>query len=287
MPESTVDTLRNFIANTVDLPDGVRTPLVVAAVRELIAAGDLAPAAASLKELGDPSDATTRESVASQWLVLARAHGGNQGAESALRNAARLDPVHGLPALGQYLQRQKRWDEAAAVWRKLIQHEPSEPNAYLNLGRSYERLARPGDAVAAYLELIAAAPSARSYLTVANRLDELAQELPAVADQQSVRIALLGNATLDHLASYLRVECFRAGLRPTIYQAPYDQVTQEILDPQSGLYAFAPDVVICAVHASRLFPRVHQDPFDLSVEERRAEIDAGLSAVEKLLDTVT
>ena len=123
------------------------------------------------------------------------------------------------------------------------------------------------------------APSARNYLVVSQRLDELAETVTDALPTQSVRVALLGNATLDHLQSYLKVECYRAGLRPLVYQGRFDQYTQDILNPRSELYAFSPEVVICAIHASRLFPHIHHDPFTLTIEERRAEMDAGLTTM--------
>jgi FkbH-like protein len=297
MPHSNIDVLRTFLDSTLphSLPDDVRCSIQVGLARELIAACALREAGQALDAAGAPSDGQARRNVASQWLALARAWGQTKNAateaatesEQSLRRAAELNPGHGLPALAQHLQRLKRWDEAANAWRAAIAAEPTEPNAYFGLARVFERLGHPEQALSTYLELVEAVPSARTYLTVAVRLEELAAALPAVATSRQVRIALLGNATLDHLTSYVRVECFRAGLRPTIYQAGFDQVTQEILDPSSGLYTFAPDVLIFAVHASRLFPHLHHDPFDLTVADRRAEIDAGIGTLQGLLEIFT
>jgi FkbH-like protein len=288
MSQSVTDALRSVLATaSAELAEPVRVPLQLTLARQYIAAGDLAEAGETLSAAGAPSDARVRGDVAALWLALARAHGQCEAAENALRHASTLDPAHGWPALAQYLQRAKRWSEAVEAWQAAIRADPHEPNAYLSQARAFERLAQPEKALAAYLALIDAAPSARGYLTVATRLEDLDATLPAISERCQVRIALIGNATLDHLASYVRVECFKVGLRPSLYLAPFDQVTQEILNPSSGLYAFAPDVVICAMHASRLFPRVHHNPFDLTVDERRAEVDAGLSAMQALLDVLT
>jgi FkbH-like protein len=287
MTQPITDALGSILNDgSANLAEPVRISLGLILARELVAGGRLAEAGDALTSAGTPTESRLRRDVAAQWLALARAHGQAEAAEDALRRASTLDPAH-WSALAQYLQRQKRLSEAAAAWEQATASEPLEPNAYLNLARAYERLGEPEKALSTYLALIAAAPSARSYLTVATRLDELAGALPAVPERRHVRVALMGNATLDHLASYVRVECFRAGLRPTMYQSPFDQVTQEILNPASGLYAFAPDVVICAMHASRLFPSVHHDPFDLSIAERRAEIDSGLGSLRDLLDVLT
>ena len=127
----------------------------------------------------------------------------------------------------------------------------------------------------------------RNQLTVAAALEDLEPRLPEAAPAQSIRIALVGNATLDHLRAYLSVACMQAGLRPSIYQSGFDQYNQEILNPASGLYAFEPDILICAVHASRLFPSLHDDPLLLSVAERQQAIEAGLSSLQHLLQVFT
>jgi FkbH-like protein len=179
------------------------------------------------------------------------------------------------------LQREGRWEEAIVEWREVVRTSPRETSAYLGLGRAYEKTGQPQLALATYLELVKASPTLANTLVAADRIDQL--NLP----DQNLRIALLGNATLDHLNSYLKVACYAAGLRPQIYQAGFDQYTQEILNPTSGLYAFAPDVVICAIHSSRLFPTIHDYPFDLSVAERHSEIDAGLKTLDSLLEVLT
>ncbi|GAC1456460.1 MAG: hypothetical protein PVSMB10_14360 [Pseudarthrobacter sp.] len=104
---------------------------------------------------------------------------------------------------------------------------------------------------------------------------------------EAVRIALLGNATLDHLQSYVTVECYRAGLQPEVYQTGFDQHIQDILSPDSELYAFEPGIAICAMHGSRLFPGIHEYSLDMSAEERQAEMYAGLRTLQGLIDALT
>ncbi len=258
----------------------------------LIQDGDLGRAAAILGgPLPDNADA--RRHFAALWLRLAdsQAHrtdeADHSAAEASLRRGIELDPTQGLPALARYLQRGQRWVEAAQIWREATRTLPMDPNVHLGLARAYERSGDVELALATYLQLVERAPTPRSYLTVAPLLASLGPALPEVAPARHARIALLGNATLDQLSGYLSIECHQAGLRPTIYQAGFDQVTQEILDPASGLYAAEPDVVIVALHASRLFPRLHDDPFELALEARRAEIRAGIGELRGLLDVLT
>ncbi|MDQ6671972.1 MAG: HAD-IIIC family phosphatase [Chloroflexota bacterium] len=190
-------------------------------------------------------------------------------------------------ARARQLQRQKRWSDAIEVWRTVVQIAPQDSAAHMGLALSLEKTRQPEAALQAYLALIEAAPTMTNYLTVAQRVDALTPALPERAPNRVVRVALLGNATLDHLRSYMTVECFRSGLRPTMYHSGFDQYNQEILDPNSGLYDFAPDVVVCAIHATRLFPGLHSYPFDMSIDARKAELAVGVDTVRHLLETLT
>lgn len=221
------------------------------------------------------------------WTRQTQQPEARQHAEDMFRRAVPLAPAQGLPALAQHLQREQRLSDAIEVWSEVLRAAPQSAPAYLNLARLYEQTNQTERALTTYLRLIDVAPSAGNYLVVAQRLDELQPVPLGSGANRKVKVALLGNATLDHLQSYLKVECHRAALRPEIYQSGFDQYTQDILNPASSLYDFGPDVVICAIHASRLFPALHDYPFDLSVEERRAAMESGLSAIQSLLDTLT
>ena len=264
-----------------------REELETRAARRLLEVGQFDRAEDILAHATDPSEATRRTEMADLWLQLARAllrHDAPR-AQAALDHAVRLGSVKAIAMRAQQLERQHRFDEAVDYWRDAVRAAPRESAHAFALARLYERLGHPEAALGAYLAVLDAAPSLANHLMLAERLDQLA--LPEVPAARTVRIALLGNATLDQLKSYLKVECYRAGLRPVLYQCGFDQYSREILDPHSDLYAFGPDFVVCAIHPSRLFPTLHHDPLDASVSERRAEMEAGLQTLQHLLDTLT
>jgi FkbH-like protein len=67
-----------------------------------------------------------------------------------------------------------------------------------------------------------------------------------------VRLALLGSATLTHLHAAVRVAGLRRGLWIDTYETGYGQYLQELLQPGSGLHAFAPTAVLFAFDAAHL-----------------------------------
>ncbi len=64
--------------------------------------------------------------------------------------------------------------------------------------------------------------------------------------QRTVKIALVGTVTLELWTPALRALCFSWGIDAEIYVGQFQQYTQEILDPASGLAQFKPDLVIIA-----------------------------------------
>jgi FkbH-like protein len=86
------------------------------------------------------------------------------------------------------------------------------------------------------------------------------------------RLAILGSTTTSQLAALLPLACGRAGLQVDVYEAPYGQYRQEILDPGSALYAFGPDVVVIALHDGDVtFPVLDED-LERAVDEALADL---------------
>jgi len=89
-----------------------------------------------------------------------------------------------------------------------------------------------------------------------------------------VRVALLSSSTANFLAPLLALACFRDGLDAEVYVGPYGNYRQEIMDEQSGLYAFKPDVVVIATHwRDADLPALADDPEPLVEERARAVRD--------------
>lgn len=117
------------------------------------------------------------------------------------------------------------------------------------------------------------------------RLDRLVAEradaLPA--DAPRLRLALLGSATLDHLAPAIRVGALRRGLLAEILVAPYGQWRQQVLDPSSELRAFAPDAVLLAPDQADMVPGL---PLGASAEEVADAVEAAVGELAALWRTL-
>ena len=90
-------------------------------------------------------------------------------------------------------------------------------------------------------------PSYSVYQRVGRRLDELkADVLPERAGRRKVRLAILSSFTIDPIVPYLQVGCVERDILAEIFLPGFNQFAQQLLNPESELYAFRPD--ICYLH---------------------------------------
>ena len=75
------------------------------------------------------------------------------------------------------------------------------------------------------------------------RAQGLVREVAAnTAARRRLKVAVLGSATLSLLRPILEALCFRDGIQPEYYEGLFGAYRQEILDPDSRFYKFAPDI---------------------------------------------
>jgi len=67
-----------------------------------------------------------------------------------------------------------------------------------------------------------------------------------------LRIAVLRSFTLELIEPFMVTACARIGLDPQLYFAPYNVIQQEIIDSNSPLHQFNPEVVILAARLEEL-----------------------------------
>jgi FkbH-like protein len=112
-------------------------------------------------------------------------------------------------------------------------------------------------------------------------LSKALQTRPAPADvPPDVKLAVLGNFTLDLLPRYLDVHLAREGLRGSFYVGKFGQYVQEVLDDGSDLARFQPDVVLLALPLRLLEPDRMAAFSSMPAAERRNFCEEVVSHVE-------
>ncbi len=149
------------------------------------------------------------------WFVRAGllAHGGQaEAAIDALQQTQQLLPApnpHVLLRRARLLARKVRFPEAIADLQLALNQFPSCP-FFVKCEKVVDRI-------------------------IASR---------AWRPRRRAKVAVLGSATTALLAPVLRASGFRGGIELDIYEGPYGNYAQEILDPNSGLARFRPDIVL-------------------------------------------
>jgi FkbH-like protein len=90
----------------------------------------------------------------------------------------------------------------------------------------------------------------------ARRIVELCQSghrMPA-----TLKTAFVSSFTVQPLVDFVTVQAAACSIGLETYLAPYGQISQELLNPQSGLYAFAPDLTILITESDTLAGDPHE-----------------------------
>lgn len=99
------------------------------------------------------------------------------------------------------------------------------------------------------------------------------------------KISILRSITIEPMLTFIRVKCFENKINPEIYLGNYNIIDQEIIDRNSGLYSFKPDVLIIFSRPEEIFPKLVDLYIELSSEEVEEEINDVLDKIESLIST--
>ena len=102
---------------------------------------------------------------------------------------------------------------------------------------------------------------------------------------RQLRVALLSSFSIEFITDILIAEAFAEGVFVDLHVAGFDQYRQEIIDPNSGLYAFRPDVVVLAVEGRSWIPGLYDDYLATGMSHEEALVENGLRAIASLVET--
>ena len=76
------------------------------------------------------------------------------------------------------------------------------------------------------------------------------------------KLAILGDCATQHLATALRGCGYDSGLGLTVFDADYNQINAQVMDPGSELYTFGPDAVLLQMCTEKLYEAFCARPLD-------------------------
>lgn len=113
-------------------------------------------------------------------------------------------------------------------------------------------------------------PAAAAY--VLSRFDKIRDAVPV----RTCRVAILRSFTVEPAVNLLRAAAAVAGIDLIVHVGGFNSYAQELLEAESSLYHFAPDVVILAVQSGDIAPDLWSD-FSTRNEEQVASAIARVS----------
>ena len=160
--------------------------------------------------------------------------------------------------------------------------EPS-PEATVDPLDAVSRSLAEGDHRAAWASMVhflglhPTSASCQAVETFAEQLD------PKRADLVALRVAFLGNVTMDLLGPLHVARGLASRLLVQPYVAGFDTWAQELLDPAAPLHEFGPQVVVLVLRLEALAPALATRFLDLDAAGIQAEIDAVVERVGSAL----
>jgi FkbH-like protein len=153
------------------------------------------------------------------------------------------------------------------------------------LREEIDRRLAAGDAAgagAAIGELWRRAPDSRTAAYLVARIDRARGQLAL----PGCRVAVLRSFTVEPLVPLLRAAGAARGLDLTVHVGDFAAYAQELLDPGSAVYRFAPDVVILAVRTADLAPDLWSGFAELGPDQVRAAADRVLGELASWMDAL-
>jgi len=110
-----------------------------------------------------------------------------------------------------------------------------------------------------------------------------AAELSNHSFDKKIRIAILGSFTLNGLAETMQVKCAEKKIQCLTYVGNYNQYNQAILNQQSELYKFKPDLTFLFIDTRALLKDLFHHPHSISADERKSLVNEKINEILTLV----
>ena len=98
-----------------------------------------------------------------------------------------------------------------------------------------------------------------------------------------IKIALLGSFTLDGLNETIKVKCSELKVGCDTFYGGYNRYNEEILNSESKLYSFSPDVCFLILDTRNILGDLFYNPYNVSIDKRREFIQNKINELNNLI----
>ena len=103
---------------------------------------------------------------------------------------------------------------------------------------------------------------------------------------KSLKIAFLSSFSTNGIKEVLTEKCLQADIFPEIYIGEYNQYFQEVLNPDSFLYAFSPQMIVLFIDTTSLLSDDYLVSYSDSEKKRKAWVKAKIDELVSLVDRI-
>ena len=100
-----------------------------------------------------------------------------------------------------------------------------------------------------------------------------------------IRIAFLASSTISGFEETMRVKCHQKGIDCTTYVADYNQYNQEILNQDSGLYKFKPDITFLILDTRHILGEYFFSLYSIPRQNRKEIVDTKHKEIQNICRT--
>lgn len=103
------------------------------------------------------------------------------------------------------------------------------------------------------------------------------------SSKKQLKVSLLSSFTTTGIKETLSIKCSQLNIMLKFYSSDYNRYAQEIINADSGLYKFCPDLIIIFIDTQTIMGEYFFLPYKISDEERRALIEGKLEEIKLLI----
>ncbi len=107
------------------------------------------------------------------------------------------------------------------------------------------------------------------------------KEIGGVMDKK-IRIGLLSSFTINGLKEIIQVKSAERNISCKVYEAPYNQYSQEILNQDSNLYKFLPEITFLIIDSRNIFGKIFRFPYSISRSDREKFVEEKIKGIKNL-----
>ena len=104
---------------------------------------------------------------------------------------------------------------------------------------------------------------------------------------KKIRIGILCSFTMNGLEETMQVKSAEKNIDCITYVGGYNQYNQEILNPESNLYKFSPDITFLLIDTRNILGDLFHLPYSGSTSERKSFVEKKLKEIQNLANTFT